>query len=135
MAVFEIPKYEFDINLTQEQIKNKIDKLVSIKKYSLVNKNDVINKYELGKLSGLTMVQYSILLSKNSETSTKIKLECYPVVGNTSHSTSFFKSHLDKLIEDLTTNSANKPKKNGLLFRIIFWILVIISAILFFILK
>ena len=74
---------EVEYNLSH--CKGCIERVVANGGYSVNNRNDILNTYRIGKITGLEFVNMNVSLKKVSDDKTEIQVSCVEAIRNSGH--------------------------------------------------
>ena len=85
---------KIDLNFPIEKVKQDIERVVKQAAYAMHSKNDILNTYRIGKLSGLESINMNITLKVLENSSTNIHIVVTEVIRNNGHQLT-----IDKMID------------------------------------
>ena len=74
-----------EVDYSISHCKSCIERVVANGGYSVNNRNDILNIYRIGKLTGLEFVNMNISLKKVSDDKTEIQVSCVEAIRNSGH--------------------------------------------------
>lgn len=74
-----------EVDYSISHCKGCIERVVANGGYSVNNRNDILNTYRIGKITGLEFVNMNITLKKVSDDKTEIQVSCVEAIRNSGH--------------------------------------------------